>query len=263
MILMLLGWIAALVLLAVAAVRLARLPRQAAGLVRRRGCMRAAGGPARRRRRPARLTAVVLAVLPWPSPRAWLWRTAGWCRAGGAGSRGRGPGLGPDARGIGAAPGLDPPPGRRGGPDRDRGDRRRVRELPADPPGPRRPGPGPAARTRGDRVGPGPGPVHGAGRVHRRLRAGGRHGAEDVHGGPRLGRPSPSPTPGTTSRDTCLNGVGLSPAYVAGILEAGDSAGEHRLPAGPGPQAVPRHVRSHQGVDLGAPARCPTRPASS
>ena len=27
--------------------------------------------------------------------------------------------------------------------------------------------------------------------------------------------------------DTCLNGVGLSPAYVAGILEAGDSAGEH------------------------------------
>jgi hypothetical protein len=27
--------------------------------------------------------------------------------------------------------------------------------------------------------------------------------------------------------ETCLNGVGLSPAYVAGILEAGDSAGEH------------------------------------
>lgn len=27
--------------------------------------------------------------------------------------------------------------------------------------------------------------------------------------------------------DTLLNGVGLSPAYVAGILEAGDSAGEH------------------------------------
>jgi hypothetical protein len=27
--------------------------------------------------------------------------------------------------------------------------------------------------------------------------------------------------------DHCLNGVGLSPAYVAGILEAGDSAGEH------------------------------------
>ena len=27
--------------------------------------------------------------------------------------------------------------------------------------------------------------------------------------------------------DTILNGVGLSPAYVAGILEAGDSAGEH------------------------------------
>jgi hypothetical protein len=27
--------------------------------------------------------------------------------------------------------------------------------------------------------------------------------------------------------DICLNGVGLSPAYVAGILEAGDSAGEH------------------------------------
>lgn len=25
----------------------------------------------------------------------------------------------------------------------------------------------------------------------------------------------------------CLNGVGLSPAYVAGILEVGDSAGEH------------------------------------
>lgn len=27
--------------------------------------------------------------------------------------------------------------------------------------------------------------------------------------------------------ETALNGVGLSPAYVAGILEAGDSAGEH------------------------------------
>jgi hypothetical protein len=27
--------------------------------------------------------------------------------------------------------------------------------------------------------------------------------------------------------DTCLNSVGLDPAYVAGILEAGDSAGGH------------------------------------
>ena len=27
--------------------------------------------------------------------------------------------------------------------------------------------------------------------------------------------------------DTCLNGIGLNPAYVAGILEAGDSAVEH------------------------------------
>src|ERR1700685_3451370 len=44
--------------------------------------------------------------------------------------------------------------------------------------------------------------------------------------------------------DLCLNGLGLSPAYVAGVLEAGDSAGSHA--------SVVAQVHKRFGVIYGA-----------